>query len=342
MLVPAIASISLGRSSAGHDLLTKIRVAKLAGFEGIEIFFECLEHLALQKGGLPSNYSREAALLDAANEVRRTCDETGLKVLALLPFGFYDGLLSDETRQKKIEELKLWFKLCHVLGTDMIQIPTNFSSEGSTGDVARILANITKVADLALQEKPPIRFAYEAISWGTHIDLWEGTWEVIKRVDRPNLGLCLDTFHIAGRVWADPTQESGQNPNSDAALEKSIERILKDVDPDKIFYVQLSDAALLDPPLNEQHSFFTEGQKPRMTWARNARLFPYEYDRGAYLPIDRIMDAIFVGLKWKGWVSMEVFNKQLYDESEGIPQEYATRGSISWKVFLGKFSERGI
>lgn len=54
MLVPAIASISLGRSSAGHDLLTKIRVAKLAGFEGIEIFFECLEHLALQKGASPA------------------------------------------------------------------------------------------------------------------------------------------------------------------------------------------------------------------------------------------------------------------------------------------------
>lgn len=103
MLVPAIASISLGRSSAGHDILTKIRVAKSVGFAGIEIFFECLEHLAHHTEVSPGTYPDVTALLNAANEVRRTCDEIGMKVLALLPFGFYDGLLDDEARQRKIE-----------------------------------------------------------------------------------------------------------------------------------------------------------------------------------------------------------------------------------------------
>lgn len=27
---------------------------------------------------------------------------------------------------------------------------------------------------------------------------WEHIWEICKRVDRPNFGLCLDTFHICG------------------------------------------------------------------------------------------------------------------------------------------------
>lgn len=27
---------------------------------------------------------------------------------------------------------------------------------------------------------------------------WEHTWEICKRVDRPNFGLCLDTFQICG------------------------------------------------------------------------------------------------------------------------------------------------
>lgn len=60
--------------------------------------------------------------------------------------------------------------------------------------------------------------AYEMWAWGCHVyvvspvflnvplnrcsyprsNIWENTWEVCKRVDRSNFGLCLDTFQIAG------------------------------------------------------------------------------------------------------------------------------------------------
>lgn len=330
MLKAAIATVSLGRSSAGHAIVQKLCEASAAGFDGVEIFFECLEDLAGAKSQHPWLEYR-ATLLAAAGKIRQVCDVQSLKVIALQPFVFYDGLVDTEARTQKIDLSKLWFELCHILGTDLIQIPTNFQSLGTTGDIDRITADLSLVASLGLQERPPIRFAYEGISWGTHIDTWEGTWDIVKRVNLPNLGLCLDTFHIAGRVWADPTTDSGQKAQADAALDKSLKRLVSDVDPAKIFYVQLSDAERLMPPLGKTHHFYVQDQKPRMSWSRNARLFPFETDRGAYLPIARICRAIFVQLKWQGWVSMEIFSQTLYDNRPETPRCHASRAARSWE-----------
>ena len=332
MLQPAIATVSLGRSPAGHGIIAKMRQASLAGFRGVEIFFECLEDLACQKGNGSKPASREA-LLEAAREVRAACDAEGLAVLVLQPFVFYEGLVDPEASRQKLETLELWFEICHVLDTDLIQIPTNFQAEGTTGDVDRIVADLALVARLGLQQSPPIRFAYEGISWGTHIDTWEGTWEIVKRVNLPNLGLCLDTFHIAGRVWGDPTAVSGQTGNAEQDLESSLNRLVNEVDPKKIFYVQIGDAERLQPPLSRDHALYVEGTKPRMTWSRNARLLPFETDRGAYLPIWRVCRAIFVELKWQGWVSLEMFGQTLYEQRADVPFEHATRAAQSWTTF---------
>jgi 4-hydroxyphenylpyruvate dioxygenase len=241
MLKPAIATVSLGRSAAGHGIIGKLRQASLAGFSGVEIFFECLESLAGQKQR-ESGADKRIALIEAARDVRATCDAENLAVMTLQPFVFYDGLLDEATHRQKIKTLHLWFEICHILGTDLIQIPTNFQPDGTTGQLDRLVTDLTLVARLGLQQSPPIRLSYEGICWGTHISTWEGTWEVVKQVNLPNLGLCLDTFHIAGRVWGDPTSPSGRTQDADEALEASLDRLVREVDPRKIFYVQLSDA----------------------------------------------------------------------------------------------------
>lgn len=333
MLRPAIASVSLGRSQAGHGLIPKIEQAARHGFKGIEMFFECLEDLANKRIVHSGDVSREERLLEAAHDVRLTCDRLGMKIVVLQPFLFYDGLVSSEAHQEKIEELRLWFKLCHLLGTDLIQIPSNFLAKGTTGDLNCITQDLRGAAELAHTQSPPIRLAYEGISWGTHVDTWESTWDIVQRVNRPNFGLCLDTFHIAGRVWADPETPSGVNAHGDEALKQSLRRLVTTVDPARIFYVQIGDAERVQPPLNDHHPLYIEGQKPRMIWSRNARLFPFEIDKGAYLPVTRIIDAIFAELGWQGWVSMEVFSQELYSPRSKIPQEYAQRGQRSWKEF---------
>jgi 4-hydroxyphenylpyruvate dioxygenase len=229
-----------------------------------------------------------------------------------------------------LEKLNLWFHIVKLLGTDMIQVPTNWLQEGTTGEEAIVVEDLRKMADLGLAQSPVVRFAYEGVAWGRYFDTWEATWELAKKVDRPNFGLCLDSFHIAGRTWGDPTAQTGRTSDADRKLKASLQTLVNEVDVSKVFYVQAGDAEKLEPPLSETHPFYAADQPARMSWSRNARLFPYEEDRGGYLPIETVMEAIVNRLGYDGWVSMELFSRELGDLDEHLPAAYAARASASW------------
>ncbi|KAJ9602165.1 hypothetical protein H2200_013285 [Cladophialophora chaetospira] len=338
-LLPAIATVSLGRSSVGHNIIEKIKHASLAGFKGVEIFFECLETYALELGD--SNQGEKASresLLEAATHTRQACIDYDIKVLCLQPFMFFEGQVDEQARVEKFKLLDLWFELAHLLDTDLIQIPSNFQREGTTGDIDCIVADLTLAADLGAQQSPQIRFSYEGICWGNHIDTWEQTWDIAQRVNQPNFGLCVDVFHIAGRVWADPAVAGGVRQNGDEALRISLEKLVREVPPSKIFYVQVGDAERLPKPIVLGSPLYTEGVKPRMSWSRNARLFPFETALGGYLPIPAICKAIFTDMGWEGWVSMEMFGRCLYDTDEKIPEQLAARAAESWALFTKRYS----
>jgi 4-hydroxyphenylpyruvate dioxygenase len=327
---PAIATVSLGRSSAGHTLFRKLQQAANHSFEGIELFYECFEHHAQS---LPGGLNEDNLLL-AAKQTRQECDRLHLEIVSLQPFLFAEGLVSPQARQEIIDKLRFWFKLAKVLGTDLIQIPTNFLQDGTTGDVETIAADLTAFARLGLAESPVVRFAYEGISWGTHIDTWEGTWEMVKRVDLPNFGLCLDTFHIAGRVWADPSSPTGRNANGDADLAASLHRMTDELDIRKVFYIQVGDAQKLDPPLRPGHDMYVADQPARMTWSRNARLFPFETDKGAYMPVTEVLDVLISKKGYRGWVSFETFSSEFFVKDASVPVQWAQRAKRSWDVLV--------
>jgi 4-hydroxyphenylpyruvate dioxygenase len=250
------------------------------------------------------------------------------------PFSDCEGLLSASEKEKKHAELKIWFEMARILGTDIIQIPSTFKTKGFTGDLDVIVKDLQEIADIGAKENPPIRFAYENLCFGTFNDTWEKAWAVIKGVDRPNFGFCMDTFNIAGRGWADPAREDGKIENADAIFKQSLKNMVKEVDVNKIFYVQVVDAERMKSPLVKGHPFHTDGMKPRMSWSRNARLFMCEYDRGAYLPVIDVLKAICdekQGLGYKGWMSFEFFNRSLTDESNDVPMEHARRAVESWQ-----------
>lgn len=188
-----------------------------------------------------------------------------------------------------------------------------------------------EVADLGLQENPPVRFAYENLAWGTYIDTWDSMWNIIEKVNRPNFGCCLDTFNIAGRVWADPASPTGKTPNADEDLRISLEKMCNTIDLKKVFYVQVVDAERMETPLVPGHPFHVDGQPARMSWSRNARLFVYETDRGAYLPVIEVAKAILNDLRFQGWVSMELFSRTLSYPESTIPHSHAQRGITAWK-----------
>ena len=273
---PAIASPSLGHHPTVHPIERRLEEAGAHGFKLIEIVEDDLNmHAKLLDGGLTDFNKIKAAVF-----VKTLCDTLGLNIFVFQPFWFYEGLLNRKEHEAKIEKLRLWMKLVKALDVQLVQIPTNWLVEGTTGDMDTIVKDLVEMAEIGLEQDPVVSFAYEGVAWGTHIDTWQGTWEAVKGVNKPNFGLCLDTYHIAARVWGDPTADSCKNPDGDAQLQRSLAQLVKEVDVNKIFYLQVGDAERLDQPLIAGHPFHTNVQLPRMSWSRNARLFAFEEDKG--------------------------------------------------------------
>jgi 4-hydroxyphenylpyruvate dioxygenase len=252
----------------------------------------------------------------------------------------YDGLLDPGAHEFMITKLHFWFKVAKVLGTEMIQVPSQMMAEGTTGDEDKIVADIREIGELGLKEDPPIRFAYEALAWGAHLDLWQQVWRVVQRVNLPNVGTVLDTYQLIGRVYGDPTSPTGKQPNADSDLAASLQELAttSGLLP-KLFYIQLSDAERLDPPISPTHPFWDASQKPHMQWSRNARLFPFEEDKGGYLPVMDFVKVVFDQVGYRGWVSMESFSRTMSDPGPGVPRSHAQRGMNSWKAVLKAVSE---
>jgi 4-hydroxyphenylpyruvate dioxygenase len=332
----AISSMSLGRCFAGHALDHRLDLAQKYGYKGIELFHEDLAYLAerLSPGDSTSGPSA-AAQMAAAGQIHAMCHDRGLQIICLQPFLHYDGLVDRQEHQRHLKKLALWVELARILETDLIQIPANFlPAEHVTDDIALIVDDLRKVADFGLAQSLPIRFAYESLCWSTRVDTWEACWDVVKRVDRPNFGMCLDTFNIAGRIYADPASPSGRLPGAEQAVRESLRRLVAEVDVAKVFYVQVVDAERLQNPLVEGHPFYEPRQPARMSWSRNCRLFYGERDHGAYLPVKDIAMAFFHGLGYEGWVSLELFNRRMADTGAEVPEELARRGAASWSKLM--------
>ncbi|TLS31244.1 hypothetical protein PpBr36_03789 [Pyricularia pennisetigena] len=350
----AISTMSLGRCYAGHSIEHRLDLAQKYGYEGIEMFFEDLAHEAeqiRQQQPNPSSSSPatstphtvETSQLAAAAHIRKLCRARNLAVISLQPFLNYDGLLDRDQHARRVGELQHWISLAHALGTDLIQIPSSMlPSAQTTSDMAAIVSDLREAADLGLAASPPVRFAYESIAWSSTSDLWEQSWEAVRLADRPNLGVCLDTFHIAARLFADPTRPDGTVPGWEAAVEQSVARLATSVreEPHRVFWVQVADGERLSAPLLPGHEFYADGQPPRMSWSRNCRLFYGEEARGAYLPVKQIAHAIFKAGAWEGWVSLELFHRRMADEGRDVPEELAARGAASWEKLVADLQMR--
>lgn len=366
-----ITSMSLGRAEAGHSLTHKLDMAHEYGYQGIELFYADLveeaathfEHASPPPTGDGTKNSGEPsrpAQLAAARHIRALCADRHLAIICLQPFAHYEGLLDREAHAARVEELRFWVRLAHELGTDMIQVPSSFlPADQVSDDVGLIVSDLQELADVGAASSPPVRFVYEALCFGTRVNLWEASWEVVRRVGRDNFGLCLDSFNIAGGVYADPAAETGKNRDAEGAVARSMERMVRELGPNisKVFYVQVVDAERLLSPLVEGHALHNAEQPARMSWSRNCRLFYGEREYGAYLPIREIAETFFHKLRFQGWVSLELFNRRskscsykhhrrgsyayssqvtnvrllVSDEQKHVPEELALRGALSWR-----------
>jgi 4-hydroxyphenylpyruvate dioxygenase len=337
--IPTIASQSLGRAWH-HSLEHKLELCSQYGFEAIELFFEDLETVS---NSLPTSHSplpagtsfsdsteKQERHLAAADYIHELCLRLHLEILCLQPFMHYEGRTDRPSHDKAIKELHFWILLAQRLNTDLIQIPSNFlPASQCTGDRKTIVADLKEVADIGLQTSPPTRFAYEALCWGTHVDKWDDAWSIVQEVDRPNFGTCIDTFNLAGRIYADPASPTGLTDTAYEDTQTAITRLRSKLAGamDKVFYVEVCDGERLDQPLLPDHPWYDPEQLPRMSWSRNARLFPFE--EPGYLPALEILEAI-CETGYTGHVSFELFSRTANRPEKDVPEQHARRGQIAW------------
>jgi sugar phosphate isomerase/epimerase len=318
----AIASLSLGQHPS-HRLDQKIKVAAEAGYKGIEIVYFELE--AFSK-------SQAISIFEGAEKIRALCQGLNLGIVSLAPFDNYEG--DPSPLSDRLSKATHWVGVARALRATYIQIPSNFKSD-AIGDRNTVISELQQLADIGSAEQPVISIAYEYLSWGTHCSTWETALQYVNQVDRPNFGLCLDTFHEATKLWGDLFAPSGRFPDSDEVLRNSLDRFLANCPVEKIFFIQLSDGERFEPPFSKDHPWYVEGEAPQFTWSKHARPFPFEHDKGAYLPVYEIAEAWIRATGFKGWVSLEIFDRRMRDSDSRL-ETAAKRGIESWKTLLEK------
>ncbi len=241
---------SIATVCMGGTLEVKLAAAARAGFRTIEIFENDLTFFS----GKP-------------REVRAMADDLGLEIVGLQPMRDFEGM-PEPMRARNFERAQRKFDLMDELGTKMLCICSNVAEE-SLGDVARSADDLAELADLAAQRG--FRIGFEALAWGRHVHDWMQAWELVKRADRQNLGIVLDSFHIFAR----------KNPIAPIAQ----------IPGDRIALVQVADAPgiLMDS----------------MSLSRHHRCFPGQGD----WPITDFLD-LCINTGYRGAISLEIFNDQ--------------------------------
>ncbi|KZV62794.1 putative 3-dehydroshikimate dehydratase [Peniophora sp. CONT] len=293
------ASCSIGYDES-HTLPVRFDAIRSAGFHAVEISMRDVWPFATQFMGKPVAEDDYDTLCVVAEEVRRMADERGLKIIILQPFLTFEGWpLGSPERADAWNRIRGWARIMKVLGTDLLQIGSTISYDTIP---ERMVPDLQELSDYF--STLGLRIAYENWCWSAHASTWQQVWKIVQEVNRPNFGLCLDTFQIAGSEWADPRQESGLRDMPAAELAASWRAsmaVLASVPKEKIFIFQVSDAYRPSPPIPNH---IIDGLTPTGYWSRRFRPVMGE----GYLPCTDIVEAV-LQTGFRGWYSIEVFDR---------------------------------
>ena len=243
------------------SLEAKLRAIKAGGFTQV----------MLNAGDIVGHQDGEAAAIAAVRA-------SGLRVTGFQVLRDFEGL-AGHLHAYKVDIAKSMLEMCRALGSRVL-LACSSSSAHASGEQELLVRDLRKLAMLALPLG--IRVAYEALSWGRHVNLLTQAWEIVQEADRSNLGLCIDSYHAianGGEITA-----------------------AREIDPEKVFLAQLSDFLWQE----------TRSPQDRMETARHYRVFPGEGVHSAQvLELVRILD----GNGYRGDYSFEVFN----DDYRQIP-----------------------
>lgn len=306
-LPTSFATVSIGHAPH-HDLETKLSAISSAGFQAIELGMpDIISHGKKLNGQEPDPKDFDT-LVKIGQEIRKLVEKYNLKILMLQPFANFEGWVrgkQDEQREDAWERARGWVRVMEAVGTDTLQVGSS-DAEGISMSLEDSAADLAELADMLAQKG--MRIAYENWCWSTHAPDWKHVWAIVKLANRPNLGLCLDTFQSAGGEWADPRTKSGLlddeiDPKEiQERWEKSIKEMVATVPGEKIFLLQISDAYKMETPIENKND--ESGLRPRGQWSHDYRPLPYD---GGYLPtVDFLKATLDTG--FRSWLSIEVFD----------------------------------
>jgi sugar phosphate isomerase/epimerase len=217
---------------------------------------------------------------------------SGLRVTGFQVLRDFEGL-SGHLHAYKVDIAKAMLEMCRALGSRVL-LACSSSSAHASGEPELLKKDLQKLAMLALPLD--VRVAYEALSWGRHVNLLTQAWEIVQDADRSNLGLCIDSYH--------------------AIANGGEIRAAADIDPRKVFLVQLSDFLWQE----------TRSPQDRMETARHHRVFPGEgVHSEQVLELVRLLDDG----GYRGDYSFEVFNDDYRQIAVATVADRA-RSSVKW------------
>jgi sugar phosphate isomerase/epimerase len=227
--------------------------------------------------------------LDAAVKAVKASGLRGTGFQVLRDFEGLSGHLHDY----KVDIAKSMLEMAAKLDCKVLLACSSVSAHASQ-ELDKIAKDLRKLAMLAVPFG--IKIAYEGLSWGRTINEFTTAWDVVCRADAPNLGICVDSYHVL------------------AAKTPLVE--LDFLDPAKIFLVQLADFMW-----SETKSF-----EERRDTARTFRVFP-----GEGVHNDDLVDLVLRldKLGYSGDYSFEVFNDDYLNLPLPLVAERA-RKSATW------------
>lgn len=240
---------SIATVSISGSLDDKLKAIAAAGFRCVEIFEN---DLLTFDGG-------------SARDVGRMVRELGLECSVFQPFRDFEGM-PDALRQRVFDRMERKFDTMQELGAELLLVCSNISP-AALPDRNRIIDDFAELGERAAARG--LRVGYEALAWGRHVHDHRDAWSIVRDVAHPAIGVILDSFHTLAR----------QIPVTS----------LPDIDPSKIFLVQLADAPWL--------------QMDFLSWSRHFRNLPGQGDL-AVVDFVAALDA----RGFDGIYSLEIFN----------------------------------
>lgn len=257
------------------SLEQKLDACAQAGLDGVEIFEQDL---------VTSSSSPE--------EIRARAERLGLSLDLYQPFRDLEGVTEEEF-VANLDRLRAKFRIMDRLGIDTLLVCSNVAT-ASVHDDAVIADQLRRAGELAAQHGK--RLAYEALAWGTHVNTYWHSWELVRAADHDAVGLCLDSFHILSR---------GDDPAR-----------IAEIPGERIFFVQLADAQPMGMEV--------------LPWSRHHRLYPGE---GGFDLVTFLLQLLRAG--YQGPLSLEIFNDVFREADPAVTAVDGAR-SLRWLQQRGR------